>query len=360
MGEVASPLLANIALHGLETAIRAAFPTKVRGVRLGKPVVIRYADDFVVLHPDLAVIEEVQRLATAWLAGMGLELKPSKTRITHTLTAHDGHCGFDFLGFQVRQHRVGKTHSGRIKHPGGTTLLGFKTIITPSKDAQRRHQLALGEVIRRHKMAPQDALVGRLNPVIRGWTNYYATVCAKDTFARMSFNTYHKLWRWARYRHPNKAGRWIAAKYWRLETGQWRFGSRGGPQLAVHDRTPIRRFTKVQGARSPFDGDWVYWATRLGRHPALPRSTTRLLRLQGGRCARCAQFFRHGDALIEVDHRLPRALGGGEALANRQLLHGHCHDQKTAQDGSAAVGGARDRSRRVEEPDAGKLACPVL
>ena len=191
-----------------------------------------------------------------------------------------------------------------------------------------------------------------MTPVIRGWTNYYATVCAKDTFARMSFDTYHKLRRWARYRHPNKAGTWIAAKYWRLETGQWRFGSRGGPQLAVHDRTPIRRFTKVQGARSPFDGDWVYWAARLGRHPALPRSTARLLRLQGGRCAWCAQFFRHGDALIEADHRLPRALGGGEALANRQLLHGHCHDQKTAQDGSAAVGGARDRSRRVEEPDA--------
>src|SRR5215213_3057261 len=95
-GGGASPLLANIALHGLAEAIRAPFP---HGNGKAKPLVVRYADDVVVLHHELAVIEEAQRLADAWLAGMGLAMNPSNTRITHTLEVHDGQRGFDFLGF---------------------------------------------------------------------------------------------------------------------------------------------------------------------------------------------------------------------------------------------------------------------
>src|SRR5579883_256590 len=111
-GGVISPLLANIALHDLETAVRAAFPSRKAGhPSAWKPLVVRYADDFVVMHEDLAVIERVQQIANAWLADIGLELKPSKTRITHTLRVHSGNVGFDFLGFHVRQFPVGKTRS---------------------------------------------------------------------------------------------------------------------------------------------------------------------------------------------------------------------------------------------------------
>ena len=98
-GGAISPLLANVALHGLETAVRAAFPRQ-------EPLVVRYADDFVVLQEDLAVIERAQAVTNAWLAEMGLELKPSKTRITHTLVEHEEHVGFDFLGWTVRQFPV--------------------------------------------------------------------------------------------------------------------------------------------------------------------------------------------------------------------------------------------------------------
>jgi len=287
-------------------------------------------------------------------------MKPSKTRITHTLDVHGDQRGFDFLGFTVRQFPVGKTHSGKRGGRGKPTLLGFKTIITPSKDACRRHTGTLGESIRRHKASPQATLILRLNPVIRGWTNDYATVCAKDTFAKLNQATYLQLRRWARFRHPGKSRRWVAWKYWHPERGRWDFAAPDGPRLLLHDSTPIRRHTKVQGARSPYDGDWVYWGTRLGRHPALTGAVAMLLRRQQGKCAWCAQYFRHGDALIEVDHTIPKALGGGDWLANRQLLHGHCHDEKTAGDGSLAARGAQDRSQRIEEPDAGKLARPVL
>jgi len=345
-GGVASPLLANIALHGLETAIRDAFPVTavVNGRRVcpWQPIVIRYADDFLVLHEDEAVIERCQQIAAAWLAHMGLELKPSKTRITHTLRETRGNVGVDFLGFTVRQHPVGRTHSG--KNTSGE-LLGYKTIITPSDEAVHRHAQEMSKVIRAHKGAKQAALIGHLNPVIRGWVNYYATVVSKRVFSKLDAITYAQLQSWARHRHSSESGLWVARKYWRLEQGRWTFGTTDGYTLAKHSDKPIRRHTKVEGTKSPFDGKWVYWATRLGRHPELPTEVATLLKRQKGTCARCGLFFRSED-IREKDHIHPVVNGGVEGPSNRQLLHGHCHDGKTADDGPSAGRGARDNRAR--------------
>lgn len=334
-GGVISPLLANIALHGLERAILAGHS------RVYPPTVIRYADDFVVLHADLTVIEQAQQVAAAWLAGMGLALKASKTRITHTLHPHEGHSGFDFLGFHVRQHPVGKTHTGRNGHG---QPLGFKTIIAPSKEAVSRHLDAIGAMVRSHRATAQTDLIMQLNPLIRGWTNYYATMASARTFGTLDHLVYLKLRHWARRRHRDAAWRWIIRKYWRLETGRWIFGLRGGPRLYRHSEGPIRRHTKVKGTRSPYDGDWLYWARRLGHHPTLPRQKAALLRYQKGTCAWCGRYFRVDEDLMEVDHIQPAALGGTNARGNRELIHGHCHDRKTAMDGSVRSRGAHDTS----------------
>jgi RNA-directed DNA polymerase len=169
-GGVISPLLANIALHGLETEIRSQHPAGKRlpggkGPTPWRPTVIRYADDFVVLHRDEQVIRGCQTIAQEWLKGMGLELKPSKTRIGHTLNEMDGVAGFDFLGFTIRQFPVGKYHSGRT---GEGRPLGFKTIIKPSKRQAKRHAQRLAEVVHHLRGAPQAALVKTLNPIIPG------------------------------------------------------------------------------------------------------------------------------------------------------------------------------------------------
>lgn len=338
-GGVISPLLANIALHGLEEAVTAAFPASIRGITW-QPRVIRYADDFVVLHHDLATIERVREVIEAWLAELGLELKPSKTRITHTLHRHQGNVGFDFLGFHVRQFPVGKMHTGKVANGSGAILLGFKTIITPSKDALARHLHAVGEVIYQNRSAPQPALVGRLNPLITGWTRYFATVCSKDTFAKAAHLTFCKLWRWAKRRHPHKSRRWVAQRYWRRNQGHWNFAPADGPRLLRHDRRPIRRHIKVQHTRSPFDGDWAYWGARLGRHPELSRREAILLKWQKGLCAWCGLAF-HPEDLLEVDHIIPRDAGGKDGYLNWQLLHHHCHDTKTARDRALATGGSQ-------------------
>src|SRR5215475_7152753 len=89
--------------------------------------VIAYADDCVILHEDRTVLEHCQQLLQTWLTGMGLTLNEAKSHISHTLDGDQP--GFEFLGFHIRQYRVGKHHSG--KHPYGHRL-GFKTLIKPA------------------------------------------------------------------------------------------------------------------------------------------------------------------------------------------------------------------------------------
>jgi RNA-directed DNA polymerase len=345
-GGVCSPLLANIALHGLEQAITAAFPALVQKERW-KPTVIRYADDLVVLHSNKAVIEQVQQLVSDWLTSMGLALKPSKTCITHTLTSCGNHLGFDFLGFHIQQYPVGKTHSGK-RHDG--RRLGFKTIITPSKAAMKRHQEALKEQISKHVALPQHVLIKHLNAHIRGWSNYYSAVCAKRCFTRMDTYLFKMLWQWSRRRHSNKSAKWRAKTYWHPEQGKWQFATKDC-SLWPHRKTPIKRHVKVQGTKSPFDGNWIYWTKRQGNHPETPPKMASLLKSQKGKCARCHLYLKDGD-MLEVDHLIPKSLGGTDLSVNLQLLHRHCHDQKTATDGSVAIRrGTYDNSQTVEEPD---------
>ena len=106
---------------------------------------VRYADAFVILHHDLGTVERVQQIATTWLTGMGLELKPSKTRTVHALHEHAGQPpGFDFLGFTVRHFPVGKTHAAKVNGRTNTPRWrGFKTIIRPSRAAVKRHERQL-------------------------------------------------------------------------------------------------------------------------------------------------------------------------------------------------------------------------
>jgi RNA-directed DNA polymerase len=321
-GGVISPLLANIALHGMGEAIRSAFTTHDR------PAAIRYADDFVILHPTLAGVEKARNLVESWLHDMGLNLKGAKTRITHTLHAHEGAVGFDFLGFTIRQYPVGQCHAG---HDAWGNRLAFKMHTTPSKEAVKRHQAELQHIVRAHRAATQQELVEALNPVIVGWTNYYRTVVAKQTFNVCDHTLFQLLWRWARFRHPRKGRAWRRRKYWRtIGQNHWRFGVPEGAALAQHARTAIRRHVKVRGTASPFDGNLIYWSQRLRQHPLLQRRLASLLTRQGGRCSVCSLLFRDTDRL-EVDHVEPRMHGGPATYANLQVLHRHCHDQKTRQ-----------------------------
>jgi RNA-directed DNA polymerase len=161
-----------VALHGIDEAITQVYP---------EARVIAYADDCLVLHPDRSALDHCQQLLAAWLAGNGLTLNVNKTRLSPTLAGDQP--GLDFLGFHIRQYRVGKPHSG--KGPGGHQRLGYKTLITPAKANIKDHLAELGRVIRAGQNWPQAALSHELNPTIRGWANYYRTGVSQATFSRL-------------------------------------------------------------------------------------------------------------------------------------------------------------------------------
>ena len=317
-GGVISPLLANIALHGMEEACKNI---KKKGKE--KPILIRYADDYVLFHSNRKILEESSEKVRAFLEDMGLWLNAKKTRTTHTLTPYEGNVGFEFLGFTIRQFPAGKYLTGT--NAQGTPL-GFKTIIRPSKEARKRHMKSIGATVRKYASAPQETVIAELNPKIRGWANYYRTVIASETFSKCDNQLWAQLWRWSVRRHSNKGRIWVKRKYWQKDGNKnWAFNTPDGKyQIRKHKMTKIQRHIKVQGTRSPYDGDFKYWSQRLSNHPMLRSGLPYLMKKQKGKCRLCELNFKTED-LIEIDHITPRSMGGGDEPSNLMALHRHCH-----------------------------------
>jgi RNA-directed DNA polymerase len=104
---------------------------------------------------------------------------------------------------------------------------------------------------------------------------------------------------------------------------------------------------KVKGESSPYDGNLVYWSTRMGNNPEMPCRVSKLLKKQKGKCVHCGLFFREND-VMEVDHRTPKSKGGKDSYDNFDLLHRHCHDTKTATDLAKAKAEEREIIERFE------------
>jgi RNA-directed DNA polymerase len=182
---------------------------------------IRYADDFVIIHEDLNVVLKCREIIANWLSDIGLELKPSKTKLTHRLNELDGNVGFEFLGFPIQQHKVGNYRSAS----NGTFKLGFNTLITPSKAKVKTYKALIAEVIDTHKIAPQADLISKLNPIIRGWSNY-STVLSKEIFSKVDHLTSEKLRAWVRTRGKGDINK---DKYWRtVGDRNWCFSTEDG------------------------------------------------------------------------------------------------------------------------------------
>ena len=347
-GGVISPILANIALHGMENMLKKY----IEGVKLRYPngqcmpkrdrrsslCVIRYADDFVVMHESFEVVQRCRELISEWLKDIGLELKPSKTRLAHTLLkeeSEDGIPGFKFLGFNIRQYRAGKSVSARNSK---SKVLGFNTYIVPAKEAIKKHINDLREAIASHKHSPQAALIKKLNPIIRGWCGYNKVSDAqtRGIASGLDYTLYLMLRKWAKRRCRSAKK---STQYWHKHgENNWVFSTKspdeGGIRLLSHSTDfsySVNNYEKVKGRVSPFDGNQTYWATRKGSHPELTTRVATLLKKQKGRCAHCGLTFKDED-ILEVDHIQARAVGGKDIYENLQLLHGHCHDEKTRND----------------------------
>lgn len=348
-GGILSPLLANIALHGLENTVKDWVENNVKmkypgGSRLSRKnirqsvSVIRYADDFVIMHKDYNVVLNCQRVAQEFLAKMGLELSNAKTRICHTLEKlNEQEPGFNFLGFEIRQHKVGKDQGGKLPpgSPNYKKCKDYKTIIRPSTEAVRRHYNDLKAGLKRRVNQSADTVIAFLNPRIRGWSNYYKYVVSSQVFRQIDDWLYQRYWRWCRRKHPNRGSKYLKRKYFvNGSSGNWVLASKEKDELFYalsHRNTAITRHIKVREDKSPYDGDWSYWASRLGEYPQITPTVATLLKKQKGKCSLCGLYLRSEDT-FEIDHVIPLVEGGKRGMENQQILHKECHKKKNGED----------------------------
>lgn len=326
-GGVISPLLANIALHGMEAAVGVKYIT--RGDNVGKRCLIRYADDFVVFCESEEDARRARTELLDWLAVRGLVLSKEKTRIRHLSD------GFDFLGFNIRQYRAPETRRG------------WKLLIKPSRKSVKSLKARLIREWRGLNGQNITAVLTRLNPIIRGWSNYYRGVVSKRLFAQLDRWTFAKEVQWVRRAHPYKPWYWQKRKYWgKLHPKRndlWVFGDAAGPggRLVKFAWTPIVRHVLVKGRASPDDPLLQdYWARRKQRQrPELSGPQQALAKRQHGYCPRCGESLFNDEALC-FHHVLSPRLGGERTIDNRRLLHLYCHLQALAEKKSE-----RDRAR---------------
>lgn len=241
-GGIISPTLANATLDGMERMLKAKYKGSYIDGRLYYPKVncVRYADDFIVTADKRETLEEIKRMLIGFLGERGLTLSEEKTRITHISE------GFDFLGFNVRKYN-------------GTLL------IKPSSKSQKRFTEKLHEVVLgKNKTVAQQKLIEDLNPVLRGWGNYYSGVVSKTTFSKIDHILTYQLKRWSYRRHTNKSRRWIKDKYFiKVGNRDWIFGFRYKDceeetifALRRLADIPIRRHVKVKCEANPYDPTW--------------------------------------------------------------------------------------------------------
>jgi RNA-directed DNA polymerase len=319
-GGIISPLLLNIALHGLEEAAGVRYRTGADAgrVRDGCPALTRYADDLVVCCHSRQQAEQVKAQLAEWLEPRGLAFNEAKTRIVPVTE------GFDFLGFHLR------------RYPNG------KLLIKPGAKAIKRFRNRLAQEFRALRGANVAAVLARIVPIIRGWVAYYRTVVSGRAFAALTDYLWKLTYKWACRSHPNKPKSWIVGRYYgkfnKFRNDRWVFGDRDtGAYLPKPSWTGIVRHTLVKGGASPDDPALAgYWAQRRQRvKPPLDPCTVRLLSRQDGRCTLC------GDNLLTRDQP-PQSPEGWERwflqVARLAIKAGYLVRHDTP---SAARGGSR-------------------
>ncbi len=314
-GGVISPLLLNIALHGLEEAAGVRYYQTGRdtsAVRGDCPALTRYADDLVVCCHSRQQAEQVKARLAEWLEPRGLAFNEAKTRIVHLSE------GFGFLGFDLR------------RYPNG------KLLIKPGAEAVKRFRKRLAKEFRALRGSNVEAVLAKIVPIVRGWVAYYKTVVSCGALHALTDYLWRLTYKWACWTHPNKPKGWISSRYYRkfnkFRNDRWVFGNPDtGAYLPKPAWTEIVRHTLVKGGASPDDPALAgYWAQRRRKvKPPLDDYTVRLLTRQHGRCSLC------GENLLTPDQP-PQSPEGWErwflwvtkkAIAADYLVH---HDTPSA------------------------------
>jgi RNA-directed DNA polymerase len=328
-GGVISPLLLNVALHGMEQALGCAYTSK--GVLRGTYALVKYADDFAVFCPSQQKAIEAQATLANWLGRRGLRLSEAKTHIRHLQE------GFNFLGFTIRHYAA--PNSSRS---------GYKLLIQPSQDSIPQLKRQRKGRWRKQVGAPPGGLLNAMKPVSRGWSNYCRMGVAKQVFTDVDDCMSWRAQRARKRRHPTTAGWWRTQQYRGAPRGarrdRWVFMDKDhNATLRTFAWTRIMRHRLVPTTSAPDDPALQdYGRQRRSSAPTLADRPGHLARRPPGRCPVCHQALEKGEEL-HMHHVVPKKHGGRDDLANRRLVHDTC--QRQIHSTSAPLGG-----RRLLEP----------
>lgn len=188
---------------------------------------VRYADDFIITAVSEDIAKEVKALITDFLTERGLELSDEKTIITNINN------GFDFLGWNFR------------KYTG-------KLLIKPSKQSIKKFTNNISQAVHQGRNWSQTSLIDKLNPIIRGWTNYHKSSISFKTFQKLDSIIWEMLWKWTKRRHPGKPRHWIATKYWiKSLSRRWNLRTQENDLLSMSN-TKIRHHKPLKLDMNPF------------------------------------------------------------------------------------------------------------
>lgn len=335
-GGTISPLLANIALHGLEFHLKV-FVGKLkikpressnRGIKAKESAlsVIRFADDFVLIHVNKKIMDLCIIETSRWLSHLGLQVSEEKSVLRY------GNQPFLFLGFQIVQ----------VISKGE-----YKVKIIPNKENRKGLLDKVRNIIQNNKAISSYKLICMLRPIILGWANYFKYSECSKVFNKMGHLIFQKLRAWV-FRRDTRNGRIkIKEKYFpkdkeysfgdSLHKDNWILCGQQKHKLGLMKENHLpsiawvksEKFIKIKGAKSPYDGDYIYWTLRIKSTGSLSIQVRTLLRRQNAICPICKKVFTCQDKM-EVDHIIPQSKGGADFYSNKQLLHRSCHILKTA------------------------------
>jgi len=289
-GGIISPVLANMTLDGMEEMLKTAFP------RTKKVHMVRYADDFIITGESKELLEnKVKPLIEEFLEKRGLTLSKEKTKISRIKD------GFDFLGFNIRKYKG-------------------KLLTKPSKSSIALIKAKIRQTIKSNKTIKTGNLIKKLNPVIRGWGNYFRHSASKRTFTSIDHAVFEMTWKWAKRRHPGKSLKWIKSKYFQNEKNRnWVFKEkRNRHSLFKMDSIPIRRHIKVKGEANPYDPKWYEYFTERAMKLRKLNARTRQDYLwieQKGICPACQTELDEGEEW-HIHHLKPKGKGGKDNIEN--------------------------------------------
>jgi len=310
-GGILSPLLSNIALHGMENAVKSKFGEKLK--------LIRYSDDFLVLGKNLEDVKESKIIIENFLKPIGLELSCEKTSISHSLEVFENKSpGVNFLGFHFKNISCSK-HLG-VKSTRGVKQTFIQQCI-PSCESVRTHKNSLKALVSKYKNAPLEAVINQLSLKIRGWTEYFCISQSTKTFSQLDGWFFKVLWKWSvkRYKSSTKA------KEKCFSVDGWKFGFKTKDKIFIlkrHDQTKVKNHIKIQANASIYDSQLLYFAKRVSLSNSRVSQLNGLFKKQEFKCGICHALFKPTDK-IEIHHVIKDFEKTGEI----QLLHNFCHDR---------------------------------